>query len=103
MIKSNLLNWFRGFLTSRYQCVVINGSHSSWLTVRSGVPQGLVLRLLFFLIYVNDIPDVVFHSNTKLFADDVAIYKTINTSEDCIKSQEDLNSVLNGQTNANGG
>ena len=59
-----LLNWFRGFLTTRYQRVVVNGSHSSWLTVKSGVPQGSVLGPLFFLIYVNDVHDVVFHSNT---------------------------------------
>ena len=63
----------------------------SWPTVKSGVPQGSVLGPLLFLIHVNDIHDVVFHSNTKLFTDDVAIYKMINTSEDCIKLQEDLN------------
>ena len=32
------------------------------------------------MIYVNDNHDVVFHSNIKLFADDVALYKSINTS-----------------------
>ena len=42
-------------------------------------------------IYVNDIHDVVFHSRIKLFADDVAIYKTIYTSDDCIQLQGDLN------------
>ena len=52
-----------------------------------------MLRPLFFLIYVNDIHYVVFHSNTKLFADDVAIYNMINTSEDWIRLQEDLNCV----------
>ena len=33
------------------------------------------------------------HSNTKLFADDVAIYNMINTFEDWIRLQEDLNCV----------
>ena len=88
-----LLNWFRGFLTTCSQRVVVNGSHSSWLTVRFGVPQGSVLGPLFFLIYVNDIHDVVFHSRIKLFADDVAIYKAISASDDCIQLQEDLNCI----------
>lgn len=44
-----------------------------------------MLGPLFFLIniYVNDIHDVVFHSRIKLFTDDVAIYKAINTSDGC--------------------
>ena len=47
-----------------------------------------MLRPLFFLISVNDIHYVVFHSNTKRFADDVVIYNIINTSEDWIRLQE---------------
>ena len=55
-------------------------------------PRAQCLDLCFssILIYVNDSHDVVFHSSTKLFVDDVAIYKTINTSEDSIQSHEDL-------------
>ena len=78
-----LLGWFRGFLTPRSQRVVVNGSHSGWLPVTSGVPQGSVLGPLFSqFMSINDIYDAVFHSTTKLFADDVAIYKTIDTIED---------------------
>ena len=66
--------------------MVVNGSHSSGLIVKSGVPSGLSARTsVFFLISVNDIHYVVFHSNTKLFTDDVAIYNMINTSEDWIR------------------
>lgn len=38
-IKGQILNWLRGFLTSRKQSVVIESQVSDWLSVTSGVPQ----------------------------------------------------------------
>ena len=68
--------------------MVVNGSHSSWLIVKSGVPSGLSARTSVFPDIVNDIHYVVFHSNTKVFADDVAIHNMIKTFEDWIRLQE---------------
>ena len=48
---------------------------------------------LFFLIYVNDIHNVVFQSTTKHFADDVAKYITFKSTEDCTILKEDLSRI----------
>jgi len=80
----------KGFLIARRQRVVINGEFSSWIPVTSGVPQGSVLRPLYFIIYINDISSVVSNSTVKLFADDVTIYKEIACSADTNLLQLDL-------------
>ena len=68
-INGNALHLIKSFLHNRNQRVVLNGQISSWLSIRGGVPQGSVLGPLFFLIYVNDLPEGL-NFEVKLFADD---------------------------------
>ena len=53
-ISGNLLNVITDFMDLREQRVVLNGQHSSWNNVQTGVSQGSILGPLFFLIYIND-------------------------------------------------
>ena len=61
------------------QRVVLNGQSSSWTEVNAGFPQGSILGLLLFLIYINDLPNGL-QSNSKLFADDTFLFSTVHIS-----------------------
>ena len=51
-IRGKVKDWIRNFLYGRTQEVVIEGKKSKTAPVTSGIPQGSMLGLLLFLIYV---------------------------------------------------
>ena len=65
--------WMTDFLSGRTQTVSIRGKFSQPAAVLSGVPQGSVLGPLLFILYVNEIPQVI-QGTAKLFADDTKIF-----------------------------
>ena len=62
--------------------------------VSSGVQQASVLGRLLFLLYINDILELV-KCNISMFADDTKIYTAMKSIADSQKLQADLNSLAN--------
>ena len=77
-IGGNLFKLIKSFLNNRCQWVVFNGQSSVWKSVTAGVPQGSVLRPLFFLIYINGLP-LGLTTNVKLFAHDTSLFSVVIT------------------------
>ena len=72
-IRGKLLLWIKSYLTNRKQYVTINGAKSDVKQLHAGVPQGIILGPLLFLIYVNDMIDTV-DIDIRMYADDTSIY-----------------------------
>ena len=67
------LQWFRSYLTARYQVVTIGTASSERLHVASGVPQGSILGPLLFSIYMNDLSSVPQHCSVQCYVDDTKL------------------------------
>ena len=65
-------DWFRSYLTGRYQFVSIEGVRSQMAHIKIGVPQGSILGPLLYLVYVNDIGNSCSGSILS-FADDATL------------------------------
>ena len=93
-IRGPTLDWIASFLNTRLQSVSVNGTHSSWGNVSSGVPQGSVLGPALFLLFINDIQDQI-QSDMRLFADDTILYREIKDNSDHLILQRDLEVLSN--------
>ena len=100
-ITGKLHNWVRSFLTGRRQCVTVQGCHSAWMPVTSGVPQGSVIGPLLFIIMLNDIDINIQTSIVSSFADDTRVMKGVRDADDISNLQSDLNLIYAWADNNN--
>ena len=91
-IRGVAKDWFVSYLTDRQHYVSVNNIMSNFHKVNCGIPQGSVLGLLLFILYIND-----FHGCSDLFdfhhfADDSNLFyenKNISVLESKINKELD--------------
>ena len=88
-ISGKFLNWIKGFLMDRDQCLVLNGCKSRWKKVLIGATQGSILGPLLFTIYVNDIPQSI-SSLIFIFTDDTKLIRSIQPDHILLQADLDI-------------
>ena len=61
--------------------MVLDGKGSEEYLVNAGAPQGSILGLILFLLYINDLPDDVM-CDIAIYADDTTLYSKCDQASD---------------------
>ena len=72
-LRGKILGLLRNYLSDRKQKLIVNETDSSLTEVTIGVPEGTILGPLLFIIYINDIFNVLPINSIISYADDTAI------------------------------
>lgn len=88
-IRNGALEWFRSYLTLRQQRTLVNGDFSDYQTTTHAVPQSSVLGPVLFLLYINDVTQIIDQSIIHLYADDTVLH--LSGKESLYKTNYKLN------------
>ena len=69
------------FFSNRWLQVVLDGKFLQEYQANAEVPEGCILGPIFFLLYINDLPDDVI-CNTALYADNTTRYSKCDEASD---------------------
>ena len=96
--STGVLQWFKSYLTNRYQVVRIHSTVSNPIPIEYGVPQGSIQGPLSFRIYVNDLPEAPRNCSTECYVDDTKLFVSFH-SQDTQRIVEEMNEDLLGVRN----
>ena len=83
----------KSYLTNRKQYVVFDSCQSEHTEIYTDVPQGWIVRSLFFCIYINDLITVSDRLSFLMYTDDTTIYFNLKDFSNIIK-ETDINNEL---------
>ena len=86
-----MADWFKSYLNNRTQKCFVNGSLSESQPLTCCIPQGTILRLLLFILYINDLPNSLVNSHPRIYADDTRL---TFASNDVAYVEENINDDL---------
>jgi hypothetical protein len=93
-VTTELLDWFSDHLNDRRQRVVVDGVVSQWASVTYGAPQGIIRGPLHFVIFINDVPEVIKEEPLSwFFAYETKVYGNITSGSDCDRLQQALTNL----------
>ena len=99
-VSGKFYNLVKSYLDGRQQKVILihnNGIESTWEKIKQGVPQGSILGPIFFLIYINDLPNLAsIGTKILLSADDTSI---IVTSLNMENFETKIDKIFGGNNN----
>ena len=81
-IRDSVNQWFCSYLRNSMQMSLVNCNKSSEMYLPCGVLQGTILGPLLFLLYINDLPNCLMHSQPRMYADDTSITYASNDVEE---------------------
>ncbi len=75
-ITGQALQWHKSYLSSRKQCINLNGTRSQEVLLKYGVPQGSCLGPVLFTQYASTLFDVIYShlDSAHGYADDHQLY-----------------------------
>ena len=93
-IRGKLLKWIDNFIKARSFTVKIGNSFSVDKEIKTGVAQGSVLGPLLFIIYINDIVQVIPKEvSIRLYADDLKIFMPHRDNISQPRLQDAINAI----------
>ena len=72
--KESVIKWFQSYLSNRAFSVTLENVFSDVGLINCGAPQGSILGLLLFLIYINDLPQALKETASYLYTDNTCIF-----------------------------